>query len=98
MEVFGELKNFQKEMAELSTFMQFLSDKVDSTNTLMSEMKVELVELIKENQDLRAATVSMNSKVEKPRTEFRVWSSTQGSTMWKSVGCLQNLGKKLKTL
>lgn len=41
-EVFNELKNMRSEMGEMTTSMQFLSDKVDALNVLMNDIKEEL--------------------------------------------------------
>lgn len=41
-EVFGELKSYKSEMLELSSSVQFVSDKLDTSNSLMTEVKAEL--------------------------------------------------------
>lgn len=62
-QVFGEMKSFRDEVTSLSTSVQFLSDKMDTSNTLMEEIKKELTALKKENEDLRATTTSLTSEV-----------------------------------
>lgn len=41
-EMFNKLKNMRSEMGEVSTSMQFLSDKVVASNVLMNSIKREL--------------------------------------------------------
>lgn len=53
LEVFDELKSVKSEMTGLSSAVKFVSDSLDTSNKLMSEIKKELTSLKKENSELR---------------------------------------------
>lgn len=58
-------------MGDLSNSMQFLSDKVDSVNNLMGEMRAEFAAIKKDNEELRAVSTSMSKEVEELRDRVR---------------------------
>lgn len=48
-EMFDELKSFKKEVTELRASMEFLSNAVDSSNTMMKSIQADLSSIKKEN-------------------------------------------------
>lgn len=62
-DVFGEIKAFRSEITELANSMQFLSDKVDSANSLMHDIKKELSEIKKENLQIHAKNKQMSKEL-----------------------------------
>lgn len=62
-EVFEELKIFRKEMTEMTTSLQFMSDKIDTSNGLMEEVKIELTSIKKENEELRIKNSQLTNEV-----------------------------------
>lgn len=66
-----ELASLRSEMREISTSMQFLSDKTDSSNVLMNEIKQELTLLRKENEELRTKNSSLTSDVRELQDRVR---------------------------
>lgn len=71
-EVINELKkSFKKEIGELSTSVQFLSDKVDSANNIMAEIKTELAEMKKENERLRTSNLVISKQVAELQDRIR---------------------------
>lgn len=67
----GELKSVRKEMADMSASMQFLSDGMDSTNTIMSEIKSQLSSLQKENSALKLENKWMKTELENMKERMR---------------------------
>lgn len=70
-EMFNEFKSTRSEMGEMSSSMQFLSDKVDASNTLMNEIKLELVSLKKENTELKEKNEALSKTVSDLRERMR---------------------------
>lgn len=70
-EVFGELKSFRKEMSELKSSTQFLSDTVETANSLMSQLKTEFAKMRKENEVLQTKNNVMSCEVEELRDRVR---------------------------
>lgn len=62
-DVFSELKTFRNEMSELSTSVKFLSDKLDESTKLWTEVKTELAMIKKENNELQLRNASLSSEV-----------------------------------
>lgn len=58
-----EITNVRLEMNELRTSVQFMSDKIDSSNELMHEIKVEMSTLRKENEELKLKNLNLTSDV-----------------------------------
>lgn len=58
-----ELSSFRLEITELRTSVQFMSDKVDSSNKLMLDIKQEISALRKENEELRIKNQNLTSDV-----------------------------------
>jgi hypothetical protein len=70
-QVFDELKVFQNQYSQLSTSMQFVSDKMDDSNKLMSEIRSELAEVKKENEKLRVDNVTLTNEMHALRDRVR---------------------------
>lgn len=70
-EVLDELKPFRLELAELSTAVKFISDKLDTSNCLMEEIKKELIAVKKENAELRNKNESLTGEVVDLRERVR---------------------------
>lgn len=70
-QVFGEFKSFRNELEELKNSMQFLSDKVDSNNNLMQEIKNEFSDIKKENEQLHARNKLMNEHLVELQNKVR---------------------------
>lgn len=70
-QVFSELKSFRSEMEEVKNAMQFLSDKVDSTNNLMQTIKNEFAEIKKENERLHERSKVMSEHIVELRDRVR---------------------------
>lgn len=70
-DVFCELKSFKTEITELSTSMQFMSDKIDASNVLMEAIKTELDQIKQENNNLRAHNKNLTSEVRDLKERLR---------------------------
>lgn len=70
-EVFNEIKQFRNEMLELSKSVQFISDKLDTSNTMMEEIKNQFSMLKKENDELRKKNAIVSSEVIELRERLR---------------------------
>lgn len=70
-EVFSEMAAFKAEMSELSTSVQFVSDKLDASNMLMEDIKSKFSELQKENECLRAKNEVLGREVDDLRERMR---------------------------
>jgi DNA gyrase/topoisomerase IV subunit A len=70
-EVFGEIKSLKNELSELSTTVQFVSDKLDSSTKLMEAISTELAALKKENGELRNNNARLSSEVEDLKERMR---------------------------
>ncbi|KAG8266348.1 hypothetical protein J6590_074181 [Homalodisca vitripennis] len=62
-DIFNELKSVRSEMGEMTTSMQFWSDKVVASNKLMDEIRKELALIKKENKGLRQQNVTLKKEV-----------------------------------
>lgn len=62
-EVFTEIKTVKSEVSELSSAVQFMSDKLDQTNQLMETFKTELATLKNENKELRGKNDHLSNEV-----------------------------------
>lgn len=51
-EVFAELKSYSEQMEDFRKSLQFMSDRVDESNTLMAETRKEYAEIRKQNEFL----------------------------------------------
>lgn len=70
-EVFAELKNSRTENVELTKSLNFLSDKVDTSNSLMEELKREFKLMKKENEELRSKNASLSRTVSELQDRVR---------------------------
>lgn len=70
-EVFGEIKSLRNELTELSTTVQFVSDKLDSSTKLMENISTELAALKKENHELRNNNDRLSSEVDDLKERMR---------------------------
>lgn len=70
-EVFEEMKGSRKEMAEMTTSLQFLSDKVDASTIIMDGIKAELAAVRKDNEELRTSNSALQSEVNDLKTKVR---------------------------
>lgn len=70
-EVFAEMETFKKEMLELSTTVQFVSDKLDSSTKLMETITTELANIKKENVKLQDKNARLSTEVEDLRERMR---------------------------
>lgn len=70
-EVFDELKTFRLDMSELSTSVKFVSDSLDTSNKLMSDIREELASLKKENKELRERSDNLTSEVRDLKERLR---------------------------
>lgn len=70
-EVFAELGVFRTEMSELSTSVQFISDKIDESNKLMESLSSQFTELKKENEELKSSVAVLKSEVSELRERIR---------------------------
>lgn len=70
-EVVSEMASFKTEMSELSTSVQFISDKLDASNLLMEDIKSKLSELQKENEGLKAKNEVLGREVADLRERMR---------------------------
>jgi cell division protein FtsB len=62
-DVFKEFKTFKTEIEEITRSIGFLSDKVDSSNALMEDMKKQFMSLKKENEELRVKNSALCASV-----------------------------------
>ncbi|XP_046663039.1 uncharacterized protein LOC124355931 [Homalodisca vitripennis] len=62
-EVFTEIKNYTSQIEEFRKAGQFLSDKVDKSNTLIASIRKEYSELKKENEIIKSENRKLNEKV-----------------------------------
>lgn len=65
------MKNVKKEVADLTASVQFLSDKMETSNNLMKELKSELAAVKEENQKLHANCDTLNAEVGSLRQRLR---------------------------
>lgn len=70
-DVFEELSSFKTEMNDLSTSVQYVSDKLDTSNVLMEEIKIKFAELQKENQLLKLKNEVLSKDVVELRERMR---------------------------
>lgn len=64
-------RTFRKELEEVTTSIQFLSNAVDTSNELMANMKKDYDGLKKENQELRETTEQLTSSVSSLQEKVR---------------------------
>lgn len=62
-DVFGELKSFRTELAELNASAKFISDKLDESSQLWKEVTQELTVIKKENYELQLKNANLSSEV-----------------------------------
>lgn len=62
-EVFTEIKNYTSQIEEFRKAVQFLSDKVDESNTLIADIRKEYSEIKKENEIIKIENRKLNEKV-----------------------------------
>lgn len=70
-EVVSELKPFRMEMAELSAAVKFISDKLDTSNCLMEDIKKEMAAVKKENIELRIKNENLTGEVDDLKERLR---------------------------
>lgn len=71
IEVFEELKTFKSDMTELSSSVQFVSDALDTSNKLMTDIREELTNLKKENKELREHSTILSTEVRDLKERLR---------------------------
>ncbi|XP_046677360.1 uncharacterized protein LOC124365423 [Homalodisca vitripennis] len=62
-DVFSEMTSFKSEMSEISTSVQYVSDKLDASTLLMEEVRSKFDELQKENILLKAKNETLSKEV-----------------------------------
>lgn len=70
-EVFEELKLFRTEMGDLTKSMQFMSDKLDASNTRMEEMARKFIDIQKEHEEMRLKNAVLSGEVVELRERMR---------------------------
>lgn len=70
-EVFGEIVSFKGNVNELTTSLQFFSDKIDSSCQVMKQLSVQFEQLRKENEEMKAKTVFLSTEVQELRNRLR---------------------------
>lgn len=70
-EVFSELVAFRSDVNSLSSSLQFISDKMDSSNKLMEQLNSQFKQLKKENEEMKSKYLAVNTKVSELQDRLR---------------------------
>lgn len=70
-EVFEEFKSVKHEMSDVAKSVQFVSDKLDTSNNMMEEIKRKFEEIQKENEELRSKNSFLTGEVMELRERMR---------------------------
>lgn len=70
-EVFSEIVAFRSDINSLSASLQFMSDKMDSTNKLMEQLNSQFKQLKKENEEMKSNYVAVKGEVRDLRERLR---------------------------
>ncbi|KAG8289042.1 hypothetical protein J6590_003370 [Homalodisca vitripennis] len=63
-EVFGEIQIFRKEVSDIKTSIEFLSDAVDKSSIVMKAIQTDLTAMKKENLELKKQNNMLQSEVD----------------------------------